>query len=184
MSVKSSLTRKTVVTMVMSAIAILLGVTRWGFIPWFAGATLTLMHVPVVIGAVLEGPVVGLVIGLLLGLSGLIQGTIAPTSVIDTWFADPLVSVLPRLFIGPFAWLAYRLLAKRSPRLAPIISGIVGSLTNSVLVLTMTSLRGYIPRSMVGTSIVTSGIPAAVVAALVLSVFDRATHPAQDDPTP
>ncbi len=54
--------RKIVVTGVMGAIFNLLGITHWGFIPWFSGASLTIMHVPVIIGAVLEGPVVGTLI--------------------------------------------------------------------------------------------------------------------------
>jgi len=53
-------TRKIVVTGVLGAIAILLGLTHWGFIPWFGwDVSLTIMHVPVIIGAILEGPVVG-----------------------------------------------------------------------------------------------------------------------------
>ena len=51
-------TRKLVITGVMGAITILLGVTHWGFIPWFGGISLTIMHVPVIIAAILEGPVV------------------------------------------------------------------------------------------------------------------------------
>ena len=52
-------TRKLVITGVMGAISVLLGVTHWGFIPWFGGVSLTIMHVPVIIAAVLEGPIVG-----------------------------------------------------------------------------------------------------------------------------
>jgi uncharacterized membrane protein len=47
-------TRKLVITGVMGAITILLGVTHWGFIPWFGGISLTIMHVPVIIAAILE----------------------------------------------------------------------------------------------------------------------------------
>ncbi|MGB8252563.1 MAG: ECF transporter S component, partial [Anaerolineaceae bacterium] len=71
-------TRKIVIAGVMAAVSILLGVTRWGFIPWFAGVSLTIMHVPVIIGAILEGPIVGLVIGLIFGLFSMIQAAVAP----------------------------------------------------------------------------------------------------------
>ncbi|MDY6868152.1 MAG: ECF transporter S component, partial [Chloroflexota bacterium] len=57
-------TRRIVIAGVMSAISIFLGITHLGFIPWFSGASLTIMQVPVIIGAVLEGPLVGLIIGL------------------------------------------------------------------------------------------------------------------------
>jgi uncharacterized membrane protein len=66
-------TRKIVITGIMGAIAIFLGLTRWGFIPWFGGVSLTIMHVPVIIGAILEGPLVGLIIGLIFGLFSMIQ---------------------------------------------------------------------------------------------------------------
>jgi len=159
--------RKIVVAGVMSAIAILLGATHWGFIPWFAGAALTIMHVPVIIGAVLEGPVVGVVIGFIFGLFSLIQAAIAPTGPADTWFTNPVLSILPRLFIGPFAWLAYRALEKLNRTLALIVSGVVGSLTNTVLVLGVIGLLGYLPWALIGTIAVTNGLPEAVVAAII-----------------
>jgi len=51
----SSATRKIVIAGVMGAISVFLGATHLGFIPWLAGAALTIMHVPVIIGAVLIG---------------------------------------------------------------------------------------------------------------------------------
>jgi len=65
------------------------------------------MQVPVIIGAVLEGPVVGGVIGLLFGIFSLIQAAVAPTGPADVWFTNPLLSIAPRVFIGPVAWLIY-----------------------------------------------------------------------------
>jgi len=180
---KGSSTRKIVVAGVMSAIVTLLGATRWGFIPWFAGTSFTIMHVPVIIGAVLEGPVVGLVVGLIYGLFSLVQGVIARTNPADPWFVNPLIFVLPRLFIGPFAWAAYRVLEKRSAVLAPIVSGILGSVINSALVPTMIGLLGYTPWSAIGTTAVISGVPEAVVAAIVLSVFDRPARTVEGGPT-
>ena len=45
----SNRTRKIVITAVMAAVSVVLGATRLGFIPWFSGASLTIMHVPVII---------------------------------------------------------------------------------------------------------------------------------------
>lgn len=160
-------TRKIVVTGVLSAIAILLGATHWGFIPWFAGAALTIMHVPAIIGAVLEGPIVGVLIGLLFGVFSLIQGAVAPTGPADTWFVNPLISILPRLFIGPVAWLVYRALNKINVILALSAAGVAGSLTNSVLVLGMIGLMGHLPWSVIATVAVSNGLPEAVVAAIL-----------------
>jgi uncharacterized membrane protein len=159
--------RKIVIAGVMGAISIFLGATRLGFIPWFAGAALTIMHVPVVIGAVLEGPLVGGVIGLIFGAFSLIQAAIAPTGPADVWFVNPLVSILPRLFIGPVAWLAYRALKniKEAPALAA--AGIAGSLTNTVLVLGVLGLYKYLPWKLIGTIAAVNGLPEAVLAAIL-----------------
>jgi uncharacterized membrane protein len=162
-----SLTRKIVVAGVMSAISVLLGATHWGFIPWLAGAALTIMHVPVIIGAVLEGPIVGLVIGFIFGLFSLLQGAIAPTGPADVWFTNPLISILPRLFIGPVAWLVYRSLKSVNESLALVVAGIAGSLTNTVLVLGMLGIYGYLPWALIGTIAVTNGLPEAAVAAII-----------------
>lgn len=102
-------TREIAIAGVMSAIAVLLAVTRLGFIPFVAGISITVMHVPVVIGAVVAGPAVGVLIGLIFGLSSMILASVAPTGPGDTFFTDPLVSVIPRLFIGLTAWAVYRL---------------------------------------------------------------------------
>jgi len=157
----------------MGAISILLGATHWGFIPWFTGAALTVMHVPAIIGAVLEGPLVGAGIGLIFGLFSLIQAAIAPTGPADTWFTNPLLSILPRLFIGPFAWLVYRELARFNEIVALIEAGIAGSLTNTVLVLGVIGLFRYLPwvasppvPSVILIALV-NGIPEAIVAALI-----------------
>lgn len=161
------ITRKIVVAGVLSAISVLLGATHWGFIPWLAGAALTIMHVPVIIGAVLEGPVVGLVIGFIFGLFSLIQGAIAPTGPTDVWFTNPLLSVVPRLFIGPVAWVVYRALKGLNESLGVIVAGIAGSLTNTVLVLGVIGLLGYVAWPLIGTIAVTNGLPEAALAAII-----------------
>jgi uncharacterized membrane protein len=160
-------TRKIAVAGAMSAIAILLGATRWGFLPWFGAASITIMHVPVIIGAVLEGPIVGMVIGFLFGLFSLIQAAIAPIGPADVWFVNPLLSILPRLFIGPLAWLAYRPLEKRNQVLALIVAGIVGSATNTVLVLGMIGVLGHLPWVAILPIAIANGLPEAGVAAII-----------------
>lgn len=164
---KTMTTRRIVVAGVLSAVTIFLGVTHWGFIPWFAGAALTIMHVPTIIGAVLEGPIVGLIIGLIFGAFSLIQGAIAPTGPADTWFTNPLISILPRLFIGPVAWLVYRSLKSVDEIVSIIAAGIAGSLTNTLLVLSALGIFGFVPWAVIGTIAVTNGLPEAAVGAII-----------------
>ena len=162
-------TRKIVVAGILSAISIFLGITRWGFIPWFSGASITIMTVPVVIGAVLEGPVVGLAIGLIFGLFSMVQAAVAPNGPIDVFFTNPLISVLPRLFIGPVAWLVWNAL-KRWQIVGLVASGAAGALTNTILVLAILGLVGALPWAVVWSVFLVNGLPEAVVCALITLV--------------
>jgi uncharacterized membrane protein len=159
-------TRKIVVTGVLGAISVFLGLSRLGFIPWVSGASLTIMHIPVIIGAVLEGPVVGIGISLIFGLFSMIQAAIAPTGPADVWFTNPLISVLPRLFIGPVAWLAWKAL-QRWPVVGLMTSGIAGSLTNTILVLGTIGLLNLLPWAALPPIVLANGVPEAVASALL-----------------
>lgn len=159
-------TRKIVITGVLGAIAVILGLTRLGFIPWFSGVSLTIMHVPVIVGAVLEGPLVGAGIGLIFGIFSMIQAAVAPAGPTDVWFTNPLLAVLPRLLIGPVAWLVWEAL-KRWPVAGLIGAGIAGSLTNTVAVLGMIGILGYVPWAGLAPIVVANGLPEAGAAALI-----------------
>jgi uncharacterized membrane protein len=163
-------TRKIVVAGALSAVTILLGLTHWGFITWFSAFSFTIMAVPVIIGAVLEGPLVGLAIGLIFGLFSMLQAAIAPSAPGDTVFTNPLISILPRLLIGPVTWLVWKAL-KNSPIIGLILAGIAGSLTNTVLVLGMLGLFKIYPWPLIGASAVTNGLPEAAVAAVLTLII-------------
>jgi uncharacterized membrane protein len=159
-------TRKIAITGVLGAISIVLGLTRLGFIPWFSGASLTVMHIPVIIGAVLEGPIVGAAIGLIFGLFSMLQAAIAPTGPADVWFTNPLLAVAPRLFIGPVAYFVWKALSRwQVPAL--ITAGIAGSLTNTVLVLGVIGLLGFLPWAILPGIVVANGLPEAGASALL-----------------
>ncbi|MBW6472022.1 MAG: ECF transporter S component [Anaerolineaceae bacterium] len=162
-------TRKLVITGVMGAITILLGVTHWGFIPWFGGISLTIMHVPVIIAAILEGPVVGLGVGLIFGIFSMIQAAVAPSSPADVWFTNPVLAVLPRLFIGPVAYYVWKLL-ERIPVFGLIVSGVAGSLTNTILVLGVIGLMGLLPWAVLGGIVISNGLLEAGVSAFIVLV--------------
>ncbi|MGB9593745.1 MAG: ECF transporter S component, partial [Anaerolineae bacterium] len=158
-AVQSTPARKIVIAGVMGALAVFLGWTHLGFIPWVTGTALTIMHVPVIIGAVLEGPLVGTAIGLIFGLFSLLQAVLAPTGPVDVWFQNPVISVLPRLFIGVVAWLGYKALKNVNEPLALVVAGIVGTLTNTVLVLSAMRLFGHLPWSALPPIAIFNGLP-------------------------
>ncbi len=198
------------------AITVLLSFTPIGFIPVPTPAgSATIAHIPTIIGGILEGPVVAVLVGLGFGL-GSVWNPAVPVK-------DPLVVVLPRLFIGITAWLVFRALSRADKRvlvgmlalllvvslvgiyqvylaspwlgilLAVVICGlavllyywiqrenvtilslalaaVVGSLTNTVLVLSAAIWRqvpGISPAVALGIGL-TQGIPEAIVSAIVV----------------
>jgi len=100
--------RKIVIIGVLGAISIVLGMTPIGFIP-IGPTRATIMHIPVIIGAIMEGPVVGGFIGLIFGLFSIYQALTNPTPV-SFVFLNPLVSVIPRILIGIVSYYVYNAL--------------------------------------------------------------------------
>lgn len=152
--------RQIVVSGMLGAVAIFLGASGLGFIPVPTPAQhATIMHIPVIVGAITEGPLVGTMIGLIFGIYSLLNAT-------SPFFADPLVAVIPRLFIGVVAYGVFRVCG--SGKLGIALAAVAGTLTNTVLVLGMIVLRGYLPGSVALAVGVTNGIPEIVVAVLIL----------------
>jgi uncharacterized membrane protein len=153
--------RKVVVAGVLGAIAILLGVTRLGYIPVpTAAGNATIMHVPVIIGAVMEGWPVGVVIGFIFGMSSFLGATVP-------LFKDPLVAILPRLFIGVTAYLIYIGFRRWNQYFAIAAAGFIGSATNTILVLGMAVIRGYMAPKVAMTVAVVNGLPEAIVSIII-----------------
>lgn len=119
----------------LSAISIVLGITGYGFIP-LPVAKATIMHVPVIIGSILEGPKVGMLIGLIFGVFSLIQNIMTP-NLLSFAFLNPLVSVFPRILIGITSYYSYMLVKSKKERFKIAVAAAVGSLTNTVGVLGM-----------------------------------------------
>lgn len=102
--------RKLVIASMLGAITVVLGLTPLGFIP-LGFISATTMHIPVIIGAILEGPVVGMAVGLIFGLSSLFNAITRPTP-ISVVFYNPLISILPRILIGLFSYYVYKAASK------------------------------------------------------------------------
>ncbi|MDR0411317.1 MAG: ECF transporter S component [Treponema sp.] len=144
----NNIVKKIAVAGVLSSSVIVLGTTGIGFILLPFGAAITILQVPVIIGAILEGPFVGLFIGVLFGIFSIVQSAIIAASPVDMAFMTyPFIALIPRMFIGPATWFSYALISgqlwnkkERKPPViiistAIIIAAIVGSLVNTVMVL-------------------------------------------------
>lgn len=146
--------RKIVTTGILSALVIVLGITGLGFIPLPLGAV-TILQVPVIIGAILEGPIAGICIGLLFGIFSIIQAALIGVTPVDLAFLHyPWIAIVPRILIGPAAWFLYSLISgkffrKNDETLAlnlaretagTAFGAIAGSLVNTILVLSSFAL--------------------------------------------
>ncbi|MDR0556960.1 MAG: ECF transporter S component [Treponema sp.] len=175
------------VTGVLSAVVIVLGVTGLGFIVFPFGVAITILQTPVIIGAIMEGPVCGFFIGLLFGVFSIIQSALMGATPMDMAFVTyPYIAILPRILIGPAAWLVYALISGQlkkplavSPatikplaeRAAIIAAAIVGSLVNTTLVLFgFGILRIFTWKVIIPVAIANGGLEAAGSAIIVFSV--------------
>lgn len=166
---------------VLSAISIMLSLTPLGFIP-IGPVNATIMHIPVIIGSIVEGPIVGMSIGFIFGATSLIRALTMPT-VTSFAFINPLVSILPRLLIGLVAYYVYQLAAKitKNSFVSGWIVGFIGSLVNTIGVLGMIYVlygaryaealgeSAAAAKTLLLTLATTSGIPEAIVGGFVVS---------------
>jgi uncharacterized membrane protein len=161
----------------LSAICVVLGLTGYGFIP-LPGAKATIMHVPVIIGSIIGGPLVGMTIGLIFGIFSIIQNITAP-NLLSFAFINPLVSVVPRVLIGFTSYYAYNLNFIKNDSIKIGLATVVGSLTNTFGVLTMIYIlyaakfavsKGIDPsiaaKTIYGIAVI-NGVPEAIVATII-----------------
>lgn len=111
--------RKMAIVGVLGAISAVLGMTPIGFIP-VGPTSATIMHIPVIIGAIVEGPMVGMLVGLIFGAFSLIRAITTPT-VISPVFYNPLVSILPRVLIGLVSYYTFVAVKKMNKRISIIV---------------------------------------------------------------
>jgi len=158
--------RQIAVAGALGGIAAFLGFTQLGFIPVpnLSGRA-TILHVPAILGGALEGPVVGLIVGGIFGFFSWLDPVAPP-------LRDPLVSILPRLPIGVVAWVVFASLRSWSLDVAAAVAGVLGSFTNTVGVLGMAVLLGYLPLAAT-VPILPQAIAEAILAAVVTVVVVR-----------
>lgn len=170
-------TRQLTVAGMLASISAILGLTGYGFIP-LPTIKATIMHIPVIIGAILEGPTVGMMVGLLFGLFSIFQNMTAP-NILSFALLNPLVSVVPRVLIGLMAYYSYKLVSSRNETFRIGVGAAVGSLTNTAGVMGMIYIlyaadfakaRGLDPesvRSVIWGIILANGIPEAIISVLI-----------------
>lgn len=165
----------------LSAIEILLTFTPLGFIP-LPTISITTLHIPVIIGAILLGPGDGAILGGVMGLCSVFKATFQPTNATSFLISpfssgNPLGSLLmtvgSRIMIGVVAGYVYLLLKKRQvPTALSIgISAVCGTLTNTILFLGMMSIFfSTFPLINILSVVIGINSVAEIIAAVVISI--------------
>lgn len=199
MKTKKKDTRWTVQVALMSAIIIILANTPLGMIqlPIIKATT---VHIPVIVGAIILGPLGGALLGGVFGLCSLVSNTMAP-SLLSFAFSPFLsttgfvgvakalwISVGCRILIGlvsAYAWILFRKM-RMNRTLALVITGFIGAITNTILVMSSIYIlfaQQYAQAKQVAISgvfklimatILGSGIPEALAAAIIVTPITAA----------
>ncbi len=185
-----------------TAIIILMAYTPLGLID-LPLIKATILHVPVIIGAVILGPKKGAFLGFVFGFTSLIKNTMAPSllSFAFTPFVPVpgtghgsvlavVIALVPRMLVGVTPFLVYAGIRKLSnghfnaavKTIALTVSGIVGALTNTALVMGLIyvlfkdafATAKDIPvaevRNVILGIVAANGIPEAICAAVIVPV--------------
>lgn len=169
MKKNNSKTYQLTIRAILTAIIIVQGMVPFmGNIP-LGVISITIIHITVIIAAITLGPKDGMFIGLIWGLTTLIRAWTMPTTPLDSLvFTNPIISVIPRIFVGAVAGYAFLFLYKRTRKIgfSSIGAAALGTLTNTGLVLPLMGLIYTGPvASTMGTN--TSGLTAALAAIAV-----------------
>src|SRR5438105_1255690 len=158
--------RTVVVSGVLAAIQLALGFTGIGFIPLPTGVNATILHIPAILAGVMEGPIAGAAVGFIFGLFSFLRAT-------TPLFQNPIIAFGPRILIGVVAFLVYKALRPFNEVVALLAAGVLGTLTNTALVLSLAVLlkgpngQSYLPADVAWTVAGTNGIPEAIVGGII-----------------
>ncbi|MBM7636136.1 ECF transporter S component [Streptococcus saliviloxodontae] len=102
----------------------------------------TLIHIPVIVASIIYGPKIGASLGLFMGIISVVTNTVVqlPTSYLFSPFVDNgnfyslIIAIVPRVLIGITPYFIYKW-TKRTGKFGLLLSGAIGSMTNTVFVL-------------------------------------------------
>lgn len=137
----------------------------------------TLVHIPVIVASIMYGPRIGTILGGLMGVISVVTNTVVllPTSYLFSPFVDQgnlaslMIAMVPRLLIGIIPYYCYKFIHNK---FGLVLSGLVGSLTNTVFVLSgifvfFSTVFGGNIKALLATIVSTNAIVEMIISALV-----------------
>lgn len=194
----SKKTQEMVLTAIFAAIVIAMAnIPYLGYLN-FGVISATLIHIPVIIGAILIGPKAGAFLGFVFGATSLIRATFQPnltSFAFSPFYAGGniwslVICFVPRILIGIVSYYVFYGLVqkfkknkKRGETISLFIAGIAGSLTNTLLVMNLIfivfsdqygAVQGVEGSaaiySFIMGVIVMNGIPEAIIAGVITAM--------------
>ncbi len=135
-------TRTIVLAAIFGAMVVALQLAGIGSIPVpnLSGAMTTLL-IPVIVGAIIGGPIVGMFAGLVMGVMYLLLPATAAFG--------PITLIVPRLVMALVAWAVYNALKGTNKIGAGALAGALGALTNTVVAVGIAILLGQVEVSVI-----------------------------------
>ena len=175
--------------MVLSAMFIAMIILQ-SFVPFLGNIpivalNITIIHITVIVGGIVLGPRSGFLFGFTWGVCSLILAYTSANILSFMIFTNPLISILPRLLMGGLVALFYHKTTKliASDRLRMAVSGFLGSIMNTVFVLSSiyllmgnqyAELKGKtvaeLPLFLMSV-VMTNGVPEALAATVVTPII-------------
>ena len=148
----------------------------------------TIIHITVIVAAFVLSTKDGMLVGLVWGLARMVKAYTLPASPLDLLlWTNPVIAVVPRVMVGLVAVLIFHAFLKRKQeKRGMVIAAVLGSLTNTVLVLGFIALfygNEYATALNVDPSnllkvlagiVATNGIGEAVAAGLIAPFIAKA----------
>ena len=166
--------------MVLSAMFIAIIILQ-SFVPFLGNLPLfildiTIIHITVIVGGIVLGPKAGFLLGFSWGFSSFLRAFTSGSAITFMIFTNPFISILPRLLMGGLIALFYHKINKviTYDKLRMALSGFLGSLMNTVLVLGLIYLTGKtvaeLPLVLMGI-VMSNGIAEAIAASIMTPII-------------
>ena len=199
-TISNTRTLKMVQLALLTAILLLLAFTPMGYIKLPTGLSITIIGIPVIIGAITLGPAGGAILGAIFGLTSFAQAFGADPFGVILLGINPIglfiTTMVPRILMGWLTGLIFKGLKKidKTKLLSYVITSLAGSLLNTILFMSTLMLIFYnnssfqdvisdlglkstnafaLAIAMVGINVVTEMIASGILGTAIAKAVDR-----------
>ncbi len=162
----------TSMAMFIAIIFVMALVPYLGYIQVFA-ISATIIHTPVIIGALFGGRKFGLGLGLAFGVSSFLVAIMRGATPFDLMFINPILSVLPRILFGLLIWYVYALLKRfmKTEVSAVFLTFLIASILHTILVMGTALLLTPFYEDVLGAELFNFILTALPLIALIEALF-------------